>query len=89
MSQYQYIDKVYNEERRLIQQAERDKRLVFFVGAGASIPSGMPSWKEAIEIIKERMDGAPQDDFLKISIKRCCLRMIYIMKFSSFKSVRL
>ena len=66
MSQYQYIDKVYNEERRLIQQAERDKRLVFFVGAGASIPSGMPSWKEAIEIIKERMDVAPQDDFLKI-----------------------
>ena len=66
MSQYQYIDKVYNEERRLIQQAERDKRLVFFVGAGASIPSGMPSWKEAIEIIRERMDVAPQDDFLKI-----------------------
>lgn len=66
MSQYQYIDKIYNEERRLIQQAERDKRLVFFVGAGASIPSGMPSWKEAIEIIKERMDVAPQNDFLKI-----------------------
>jgi hypothetical protein CLOSPO_02616 len=66
MSQYQYIDKVYNEERRLIQQAERDKRLVFFVGAGASIPSGMPSWKEAIEIIRERMNVAPQDDFLKI-----------------------
>ena len=66
MDQDQYVDKVYNEERRLIQQAERDKRLVFFVGAGASIPSGMPSWKEAIEIIKERMDVAPQDDFLKV-----------------------
>ena len=66
MSQYQYIDKVYNEERRLIQQAERDKRLVFFVGAGASIPSGMPSWKEAMEIIRERMDVATQNDFLKI-----------------------
>lgn len=66
MSQYQYIDKVYNEERRLIQQAERDKRLVFFVGAGASIPSGMPSWKEAMEIIRKRMDVASQNDFLKI-----------------------
>lgn len=66
MKHDQYVENVYDEERRLIQQAEREKRLVFFIGAGASIASGMPSWKAAIDQIKRRMNVAPQDDFLKI-----------------------
>jgi len=66
MCSIQPIEKPYDEARRLIQQAEREKRLVFFVGAGASIPSGMPSCGEAIDQIKARMDIAAQTDFLKI-----------------------
>ena len=66
MCSNQPIEKPYDEARRLIQQAEREKRLVFFVGAGASIPSGMPSWGEAIGQVKARMGIAAQTDFLKI-----------------------
>lgn len=67
MSTNRYTENLYGEERRLIQQAEREKRLVFFVGAGVSIPSGMPSWATAIKQIKKRMKGILQDDALKIS----------------------
>ena len=48
MKHDQYVENVYDEERRLIQQAEREKRLVFFIGAGVSIASGMPLWSEAV-----------------------------------------
>lgn len=67
MSTNRYTENLYGEERRLIQQAEREKRLVFFVGAGVSIPSGMPSWATSIKQIKKRMKGILQDDALKIS----------------------
>ena len=67
MSEVQYIDGVYDEERRLIQEAARQNRLVLFVGAGASIPSGIPSWGEAVGEIKKRLNEiAIEDDFLKI-----------------------
>ena len=56
MSEVQYIDGVYDEERRLIQEAARQNRLVLFVGAGASIPSGMPSWRNAVGEIKKRLN---------------------------------
>ena len=67
MSTNRYTENLYGEERHLIQQAEREKRLVFFVGAGVSIPSGMPSWATAIKQIKKRMKGILQDNALKIS----------------------
>ena len=62
-----YKSDVYLEEKRLIQSAANRDRLVIFVGAGTSIPSGMPSWKEAIEKILEHL-GYPigDEDFLKI-----------------------
>nr|DAN33058.1 MAG TPA: SIR2 family protein [Caudoviricetes sp.] len=62
----QHAENLYGEERRLIQRAEREKRLVFFVGAGVSVPSGMPLWSTAISEIKTRMKGDLQDDALKI-----------------------
>ena len=39
------IPNSYVEAKRLIQEAKKDDQLVLFVGAGASIDSGMPSWK--------------------------------------------
>ena len=66
MSTDQHAENLYGEERHLIQRAEREKRLVFFVGAGVSVPSGMPLWSTAISEIKTRMKGDLQDDALKI-----------------------
>ena len=66
MGSEQCIEKIYDEERQLIQQAEREKRLVFFVGAGVSIATGMPLWSEAVaEIKKELPAEGDQEDFLK------------------------
>ena len=50
------IPGIYEEEKRLIQQAERQGKLVLFVGAGASIPSGLPAWKKAINLILSRLN---------------------------------
>ncbi len=33
----------------------KDDQLVLFVGAGTSICAGMPTWREAISLIAERM----------------------------------
>ena len=71
-----YIADIYEEEHRLIKEAENSNRLVIFVGAGTSIPSGFPSWSQAIDEMRERMDDSKDDanknevknsdDFLKI-----------------------
>ena len=68
MGSEQCIEKIYDEERQLIQQAEREKRLVFFVGAGASIASGMPLWSKVVAEIKKQLPAeGDQEDFLKIA----------------------
>lgn len=41
----------YKESKRIITEARHDGRLVLFVGAGASICSGMLAWPQAIEEI--------------------------------------
>lgn len=41
----------YSESKRLINRANKEKQLVLFVGAGASVDSGMPLWKDAIRTI--------------------------------------
>lgn len=80
MNEQKYTDTykadIYEEEKRLIKEAENSNRLVIFVGAGTSIPSGMPSWSKAIGAIRERIDDSEDDvnknevknsdDFLKI-----------------------
>lgn len=60
---------LYNETRRIIRNAKDHNRLVLFVGAGASMDSGMPSWSQAIEQIASRLplsDNDKQYDPLKI-----------------------
>ena len=47
--------KIYKEQRRIIREAMNTNQLVLFVGAGASIDSGMPSWNEAIANINEKL----------------------------------
>ena len=80
MTEQEYADTykadIYEEEKRLIKEAENSNRLVIFVGAGTSIPSGFPSWSQAVDEIRERMDDSEDDanknevknsdDFLKI-----------------------
>ena len=69
MNKENYNLDVYLEERQLIQAAANKNRLVVFVGAGTSIPSGMPSWSKAVEKIKEHLSDkicACENDFLKI-----------------------
>lgn len=71
-----YNSNIYEEEKRLIKEAENSNRLVIFVGAGTSIPSGFPSWSQAVGEMRARMDDSKNDsdknevknsdDFLKI-----------------------
>ena len=55
----------YEESKRIIKEAQANNKLVLFVGAGASIDSKMPSWKEAIGEVKKRL-GIKENDYLKI-----------------------
>lgn len=60
---------LYNETRRIIRNAKDHNRLVLFVGAGASMDSGMPSWSQAIEQIASKLPLSDNDklyDPLKI-----------------------
>lgn len=58
----------YTESRRIIRQAISDNKLVVFVGAGASIQSGLPLWSEAVEAIycKLGKTSVRKDEYLKI-----------------------
>lgn len=72
MNEQKYTDTykadIYEEEKRLIKEAENSNRLVIFVGAGTSIPSGIPSWSKAIGAIRERIDDS-EDDANKNEVK--------------------
>ncbi len=48
--------KIYKEQRNIIRDAMNANQLVLFVGAGASIDSGMPTWKEATAQINEKLE---------------------------------
>lgn len=64
---YNNILNQYAESKRIIQQAMDDHQLVLFVGAGASIASGMPSWGDAIQNIANRLSISDKDlDYLRI-----------------------
>lgn len=67
MEKQKMITDNYKETKRIIKQAMSEKQLVLFVGAGASVNSGMPLWKEAVNQIKNKIDlnDAP-DDVIKI-----------------------
>ena len=64
------LKKLYAESKRIIKEACLNKQLVVFVGAGASISSGMPSWSEAIAQISEHLELDSNtlcfNDFLRI-----------------------
>lgn len=49
------LKKSYDESKRVIQEAQKNNQLVLFVGAGASISSGMPSWTQALIQIGKRL----------------------------------
>ena len=61
----QTLSAPYEESKRIIKEAQANNKLVLFVGAGASIDSKMPSWKEAISEVKKRL-GIKENDYLKI-----------------------
>ena len=59
--------KIYSETKRIINDAMDNEQLVLFVGAGASVDSGMPLWGKAIDEIARKMVLAEkQKDTLKI-----------------------
>ncbi|WP_379920200.1 SIR2 family protein [Lactobacillus johnsonii] len=68
MNKTNSIPNSYVEAKRLIQEAKKDDQLVLFVGAGVSINSGMPSWKDAVEQIGNLLGISEIDnsDYLKI-----------------------
>ena len=45
----------YKETKRIIYEAMKNEQLVLFVGAGVSVDSGMPLWRDAISKIAEKM----------------------------------
>ncbi|MFI3236599.1 MAG: SIR2 family protein [Lachnospiraceae bacterium] len=59
---------MYHETKRLIKKAILENKLVLFVGAGASLNSGIPLWGDAIEQIKVNLEPEFSDekDYLKI-----------------------
>lgn len=58
----------YAESKRIINDAQRDGNLVLFVGAGASIASGMPTWGNAIQRIATHLgiNDFSSEDYLRI-----------------------
>lgn len=60
-------NKSYEETFRILKGAKNENRLVLFVGAGASVDSGMPLWSEAIDTISKALGlQGKNDDVLKI-----------------------
>lgn len=62
------LNKQYNEAKRIINQAQYDGQLVIFVGAGASMSAGMPSWAQAVKKIADRLgiEKYTSEDYLRI-----------------------
>ena len=57
----------YIESKKLISEARHDGQLVIFVGAGASICSGMPTWGQAVKEIATHLGIYEEPlDFLRI-----------------------
>ncbi|MDE7477166.1 MAG: hypothetical protein K2M91_04310, partial [Lachnospiraceae bacterium] len=57
----------YIEYKKLITEARHDGQLVIFVGAGASIYSGMPTWGQAVKEIADHLGIYDEPlDFLRI-----------------------
>lgn len=57
----------YIESKKLITEARHDGQLVIFVGAGASIYSGMPTWGQAVKEIAAHLGIYDEPlDFLRI-----------------------
>ena len=59
---------MYQETKRIIKNAVLENKLVVFVGAGASVNSGVPLWDAAVNKIKEKLEPEfkAQNDYLKI-----------------------
>ena len=64
MDTNQTIRRSYEESKRIIQEAQENNQLVLFVGAGASIDSGMPSWSDALDKIKKRLGYEEKEERL-------------------------
>lgn len=59
--------KLYEETFKILKESKNENRLVLFVGAGASVDSGMPLWSEAIDTISKALGlQGKNDDVLKI-----------------------
>lgn len=68
MSLEENLKEQYAESKRIINDAQRDGQLVLFVGAGASVASGMPLWGDAIRTIARHLGikDVSSDDYLRI-----------------------
>ena len=49
-------EKKYAETKQLIRTAMQERQLVLFIGAGASVNSGMPLWVEAVSQIAKKLN---------------------------------
>ena len=61
------MDKSYSEHIQVLRKAADNRKLVVFVGSGASYPSDAPSWSGLIESMRESLNGVENDDFLKVA----------------------
>ena len=67
MDKNENLVKQYEESKRIIRQAMENHQLVLFVGAGASIASGMPSWGKAVKEIANRLSFKEEQlDYLRV-----------------------
>lgn len=63
---------MYRNELQEIITASQNQSLTFFVGAGVSAISGMPSWREMMEMICKKYsimfgENNSSDEYMKIS----------------------
>lgn len=58
----------YTEEKRILQNALNEGKLVIFVGAGVSFPSGMPLWKDALNPFLEGLGFTDENTYDNLRI---------------------
>lgn len=68
---------MYKSHLQKIIEAHNDNKLVFFIGAGMSLGSGLPSWSALIDGLKKELN-TNETDYLKVA-------QLYFLEFGEYE----
>lgn len=68
---------MYKSHLQKIIEAHNDNKLVFFIGAGMSLGSGLPSWSDLIDGLKKELNTR-EIDYLKVA-------QLYFLEFGEYE----